>query len=187
MSLLLRPKLPPARLAPLTLVAGLCLRDAVEDICAVKVRLKWPNDLLIRVGPSWKKCAGILTELAGQMEQTEWAVVGVGLNVNNTITEELSSRAVSLYGATHQAWPRAELLENFLAKFKTAYARFCKEGFEPFRRPYWRYYYAPDAPVSLNTAGGTVKGIARGVDAVGAIMIEFRRKMHFYTEGEIIL
>jgi BirA family biotin operon repressor/biotin-[acetyl-CoA-carboxylase] ligase len=60
-SLLLRPKVPAAGVPPLTLLVGLALRDAVEKVTGVSVKLKWPNDLLV----SSRKVAGILTEMSG--------------------------------------------------------------------------------------------------------------------------
>ena len=98
--LLLRPALSPSRVAPITLLAGLCLREAIEKVCKVQSKLKWPNDLMVpspQPSPdgrgrgeaagegSYKKLAGILTEMSGQMERTDWVVIGVGVNVNNVL------------------------------------------------------------------------------------------------------
>jgi BirA family biotin operon repressor/biotin-[acetyl-CoA-carboxylase] ligase len=195
-SLLLRPKLPPGRVTPLTLVAGLALRQAVEDSTGVRAKLKWPNDLMVAspragaaplpMGEGYKKLAGILTEMSGQMERTEWVAVGAGLNVTNALSPDLSRRACSLLDVTGKVCPRARLLAAFLGNFDKAYRRFAVEGFGPFRKAYWKHYLAPDLPVRLKTAGGLVSGIARGVDDAGGIMIEFRRKISVFTEGEII-
>jgi BirA family biotin operon repressor/biotin-[acetyl-CoA-carboxylase] ligase len=173
---------PAARVPPLTLLAGLALRDAVEEVTGVRGQLKWPNDLLV----SSRKLAGILTEMSGQMDRTEWVLVGVGLNVHNALPPSLSRQAQSLYKLTGRRWARAEILNAFLKTFRGAYERYLKEGFEPFRKRYWAHYFAPDRPTRLKTAEGLVRGIARGVDASGAIMIESRRKIHPISEGEIV-
>ena len=175
-------------MAPLTLLAGLCLRQAVHEVCGVDAKVKWPNDLLVASGDGrYKKLAGILTEMSGQVERTDWMVVGIGLNVHNSFSEKLSARAASLHGLTGQVWPRAQILNTFLSIFFADYARFLKEGFEPFQRRYWAHYFAPDHPVCLHTASGEISGNARGVDANGGIMIESRRKIRAFTEGEIVL
>jgi BirA family biotin operon repressor/biotin-[acetyl-CoA-carboxylase] ligase len=187
-SLLLRPKLPPGRIPPLTLVAGLSLRQAVFDICRVEAKLKWPNDLLVLSSRgTYRKLAGILTEMSGPMERTEWVVIGVGINVHNALPADLAGRAASLYGVTGKTWSRARILEGFLKRFKDNYQRYSEEGFAPFVRPYWKSYFAPDRAVRLKTAGGLVSGIARGVDVGGGLMIESRRKIATSYEGEIIL
>ncbi len=182
-SLLLRPNVPAASVPPLALLAGLSLRNAVEEITGVRAKLKWPNDLVV----GSRKLAGILTEMSGQMDRVEWALLGLGLNVNNTLPNPLSHQAVSLYSLTGRSWPRAQILNTFLRIFHRDYARFLKEGFEPFRRIYWSHYFAPEKQTRLKTAQGPITGIARGVDASGAIMIESRRKIHIISEGEIVL
>lgn len=85
LSLLLRPNLPPARYASLTLLVGAGVLDA---LCALGVDAyaKWPNDILLRrepAGPlgSWRKVAGILVEGVTGPRGIEGAVVGIGLNV----------------------------------------------------------------------------------------------------------
>jgi BirA family biotin operon repressor/biotin-[acetyl-CoA-carboxylase] ligase len=187
-SLLLRPKVSASRVPPLALIAGMALRDAVETISGVKAKLKWPNDVVVGTGDGkFKKLAGILTEMSGQTDRTEWVSIGVGLNVNNTVSKELSGRAVSLYGLTGKASPRARFLERFIHHLYGNYAGYQKEGFEPYRRAYWSSYFAPDQPVHLKTAEGALLGRARGVDGFGRIMIESRRKIRPISEGEIIL
>jgi BirA family biotin operon repressor/biotin-[acetyl-CoA-carboxylase] ligase len=184
-SLVLRPKIAPARLPPLSLVCGLSLREAIKRVCGVTARLKWPNDLLVGNGRP-KKLAGILTEMSGQLDRTEWVVLGVGLNVNNVLSSTLQPQATSLRELTGKIWPRAKILEAFVTIFRTAYRRYVKEGFAPFRAAYWSHYFAPNRILHLKTGGGTIAGYARGIDADGAIMIESRRKIRAFTEGEIV-
>ncbi len=131
-SLLLRPRLPAARVPPLTLLAGVCLRDAIEKICGVSAQLKWPNDLMV----GKLKLAGLLTEMSGQIDRTDWVVVGIGLNVNNAVSATFKKQAVTLSQLTGKTWRRADLLAAFLKEFRPAYARFQKQGFGPFQKRY---------------------------------------------------
>jgi len=186
-SLLLRPTLSPRRLAPVTLLAGLCLRDAIERVTGKAAALKWPNDVMIRTADGWKKCAGILTEMSGQVEKTDWAVIGVGVNVNNPVPKDLASRAASLAAEGDRVIPRSQLLDGFLSAFHKEYAWFNKHGFGPLCTRYWKHYWTPGEPVNLQTADGLVRGRTVGVDASGAIMIESRRKTSLFHEGEIVL
>lgn len=76
LSVVLRPTVPPGRLASLPLLAGVCLAEACERLLggAPPVRLKWPNDLLL----GGRKAAGLLAErLAGGA-----VVLGVGVDVD---------------------------------------------------------------------------------------------------------
>jgi BirA family biotin operon repressor/biotin-[acetyl-CoA-carboxylase] ligase len=185
-SLLLRPDLSPLRAAPITLFAGLCLRQAIFKVFKVQAKLKWPNDVMVVSGRSFKKLAGILTEMSGQMDRTDWLVIGVGVNVNNSLPHDLSELATTLNALTGKVAARSNLLDAFLASFHAGYHRFCDQGFAPFCAEYWKHYYAPGKPTSLKTADGLVTGKAIGVDASGAIMIESRRKIRTFNEGEIV-
>lgn len=182
-SLLLRPKLPAARVPPLTLLAGLCLRDAIEDVTGVKAALKWPNDLFV----GSQKLAGVLTEMSGQMDRTDWVVVGIGVNVNNVLSRTLRACATTLAALSGKTLERAPILAMFLKRFWPAYDRFQKRGFEPFVKVYWQRAYRPGKPVAIQTSSGRIKGRSVGVDGSGAILIESGRKIQSIFEGEIIL
>ena len=107
-SVLLRPQQPPARVPLLTLVAGLGVAEAIEEVAGVATRLKWPNDVVVE----GRKVAGILAETASADEQADHVVIGIGINVNHgpqDLPEELFPAATSLYLATGKTIPRWEL------------------------------------------------------------------------------
>ncbi|MBI1877499.1 MAG: biotin--[acetyl-CoA-carboxylase] ligase [Chloroflexi bacterium] len=81
MSLLFRPAglVAPHQAQRLTMLCALALADAIELHTELSPGLKWPNDLVWIDG---KKLAGILTELDIEDDKLNWAVVGLGLNVN---------------------------------------------------------------------------------------------------------
>lgn len=81
MSLLFRPAsvVAPHQAQRLTMLCSLALADAIEEHTELSAGVKWPNDLVWIDG---KKLAGILTELDIEGDQLNWAVVGMGLNVN---------------------------------------------------------------------------------------------------------
>jgi BirA family biotin operon repressor/biotin-[acetyl-CoA-carboxylase] ligase len=82
--------IPPA----LTLRTGLAVSLALEDFVplAGRVRIKWPNDVLILLPSGARKAAGILTEAGGG-----GVFIGIGVNVFQAeFPPELRTRAVSL-------------------------------------------------------------------------------------------
>ncbi len=82
MSIILRPNMPPDQLMHLTCAVAVALCDAVEQALGFRPGIKWINDLVVDA----KKLAGILTELSvnPQTRLVEWAIVGIGLNCNQT-------------------------------------------------------------------------------------------------------
>ena len=78
----------------LTLAAGLCVCEALEDLCGIAPRIKWPNDLYL----NGKKLCGILCELVGG--KTPTVIVGAGVNMTapkDAIPEELREKITSLW------------------------------------------------------------------------------------------
>ena len=57
----------------------------------IKAKIKWPNDILV----DGKKICGILIESVFEGEMVARSVVGVGLNVNNELAEEIAEIATS--------------------------------------------------------------------------------------------
>ena len=95
MSVLLRPRIPAARLPLLPLAAGLAAADAIRAAAELAADLRWPNDLLI--GP--RKAGGILVEarLESKGLPHAVAVVGVGINVHQrAFPPDLATPATSL-------------------------------------------------------------------------------------------
>jgi BirA family biotin operon repressor/biotin-[acetyl-CoA-carboxylase] ligase len=75
LSILLRPRLPPRRLALVSLALGVAVHEAVD---LPGVWLKWPNDLLDVQG---RKLAGVLAEAETVGGAVDFVVAGIGLNV----------------------------------------------------------------------------------------------------------
>ena len=81
LSILWRPGCTPDKLLPLTALSAVAVYRAVERVCGVNLRIKWPNDLVL----NGKKLGGILTEMAleGESGLVSHAVVGIGINVHH--------------------------------------------------------------------------------------------------------
>ena len=76
----------------LTLLAGLAVSKATEELTGIKTQIKWPNDIYI----GDRKLGGILTELVSGKNLC--AVVGIGINLHTReedFPEEVSRIATS--------------------------------------------------------------------------------------------
>jgi BirA family transcriptional regulator, biotin operon repressor / biotin---[acetyl-CoA-carboxylase] ligase len=80
-SILLRPSLAPAQAHLLSLAAALAVAEVLETIPGLegRVAVKWPNDVLL----GDRKVCGILLEGSMDADRLQWAVAGIGLNVNS--------------------------------------------------------------------------------------------------------
>jgi BirA family transcriptional regulator, biotin operon repressor / biotin---[acetyl-CoA-carboxylase] ligase len=114
-SVLLRPPIPPARLALLPFAAGLAAAGAINQTTGLTVDLRWPNDLLI--GP--RKTGGILVEAAINASGPPHAVVGIGINVHQRgFPADLATPATSLDFESGKTVSRQTLLMELLASIE---------------------------------------------------------------------
>jgi BirA family biotin operon repressor/biotin-[acetyl-CoA-carboxylase] ligase len=97
-SVLLRPVTSPAEASLLSLAAALAVAEVLEVHAGLRdrVRVKWPNDVLI----DDKKACGILLESSLEGERLDWVVAGIGLNVNS----DPGALLAGLEPAEREAW-----------------------------------------------------------------------------------
>jgi BirA family biotin operon repressor/biotin-[acetyl-CoA-carboxylase] ligase len=121
-SVLLRPDLPGDQRHLASAVVALAAVDAVDAVAGVRLRIKWPNDLL---GPNGRKVAGVLaeTDLGAPATRTGATgppiVVGIGINVNwpaggADLPEELVGLATSLRELVGRPIDRSEVFDALL-------------------------------------------------------------------------
>lgn len=117
-SILLRPKLSAQDSLWISLAAGLAAHDAVAELANVEPDLRWPNDLMIAECGISKKFGGILVETQTDGDNLRHAVVGIGINLNQTeFPPEIAAVATSVRLATGQEQSREALLLALLLAF----------------------------------------------------------------------
>jgi BirA family biotin operon repressor/biotin-[acetyl-CoA-carboxylase] ligase len=165
---LLHPGRDPAALATTPLVAGLALRRGL-DALGLMALLKWPNDLVVR----GRKISGILAEGRRTADGTDVVVLGVGVNVSQSVEdfpEELRGRATSLW-MEGRSVGREAVAAAFLDALEPLWDEHVEGDpgvvLDAWRREagFWGRKVVARAP------GGTVEGIAHGLDARGALMV----------------
>jgi BirA family biotin operon repressor/biotin-[acetyl-CoA-carboxylase] ligase len=129
MSLLLRPQLDPIHIHLLTMACSLGIVDGIRDSTGLSVGVKWPNDIVTLPEPTRalrqpvRKLAGLLTESAFSGERMEYAVVGMGINVNLDFADlpECITPATSLSWELGRQIDRLSLLWAVLRRIEERY------------------------------------------------------------------
>lgn len=169
-SILLRPDFSPEKASMLTLVMGLSVTQAIENVSRLSCGIKWPNDVLI----SEKKVCGILAELYSQIDNMEYMVVGAGINANMTeFSEELAEKATSLRIELGRPVQRALVLVSILEAFENNYEIFLKtQDLRKLKDEYTLKLINTDRPVRVLQPRGEFEGIAKGIDDWGNLLVE---------------
>ncbi|MGA3292642.1 MAG: biotin--[acetyl-CoA-carboxylase] ligase [Candidatus Acidiferrales bacterium] len=168
-SILLRPPVSPAHAPLLTLVAGLAARDAAADDLDALPDIRWPNDLLV----GGRKFCGILTEMHAEPDRIHYAVIGIGVNVNQTkMPGELADTATSLRIATGKVHSRLELLIRLLRHLDRYYNEFLADGALPIIRRFAQVStYYEGKRVRITTATESFTGITAGLEPSGVLRV----------------
>lgn len=103
----------------------LCAVSIVRALEHLKIdaKLKWPNDIYA----DGKKLAGILTETIFKEEKLVAVIVGIGMNINNDIPEELNTKATSLKLLTNVEHKKLSVLSMILRQINKALKVYSKK------------------------------------------------------------
>ncbi len=184
MSLLLRPPISLTLAAQLTMCLGLGAAEGIEDATGIRPGLKWPNDLVYE----GRKLGGMLSELRSTGDRIEYAVLGLGINVNvrcpgdeqlqdqaavsAVFPQELASGAVSLSSLTGRRVDRVDLLTAILPRCEGWYARVCEGA--SVHEVWAEHLDTLGRKVQVTTPNQIITGIAAGVNREGALLVRGR-------------
>ena len=149
----------------LNIVVSLAVFKTLQAFKIPKLSIKWPNDILSHD----KKIGGILIELILKKNTIDKAIIGIGLNINQTTFKDLPS-ASSLQNITGIHYDLDELLHKLLDNFKYYFS--IKNTAELWTT-YENLLFRKDKPstfVSLN--GDLFSGIIKGVSQRGKLMVK---------------
>ena len=142
--------------------------------------IKWPNDIYWRD----RKAGGILIENIITGKKWKWAVVGVGININQTVFSKELSNPVSLKQITGKSNNTVDLAQelhrNILHRVKTLLSGKKAE----ILKEYNKVLYKLGANVKLKKENMLFETVIKGVDAHGRLhTLDFIEKK--YSFGEI--
>jgi BirA family biotin operon repressor/biotin-[acetyl-CoA-carboxylase] ligase len=172
----------PDALIGLGLVVGLAVLRALDQMNVPDAGLKWPNDIVCRGA----KLAGSLIELSGESGGNACAVVGVGINVTmpRAAGRTIDQPWIDLSGLCGKV-SRNRLAGGVIHHLVQALARFDDKGLGAFIEE-WRSRDAlAGRPVSIRTMAGEDQGVARGIDASGALLVEAGGEVRRYFAGDV--
>jgi BirA family biotin operon repressor/biotin-[acetyl-CoA-carboxylase] ligase len=167
-SVLLRPTLPPPRLGRLTMAWSVAAAEACLEAAAVRVGLKWPND--VYDGDGGRKVAGVLAESQiGSNGRVEAVVIGMGMNVNGGVPAGLAVPGVSLAELAGAPVDREDLLISLLRHFDRLY-ELVEQPELPARYRSWSVTLG--RRVRVEQPDGPVLARARDITDDGQLVVE---------------
>jgi BirA family biotin operon repressor/biotin-[acetyl-CoA-carboxylase] ligase len=145
----------------ISLRAGLAVAEAMQPLVSAPLQLKWPNDLML----NGRKLGGMLCEARWQGESLGWVAVGVGLNVQNRVPDELEATAISL-GALGIPPDLSELTDRMVVALRKLELNGSELSSSELRRFADRDFLRDRAIVE------PVAGTVRGLSADGTLLVQ---------------
>lgn len=174
MSVILKPSRVDPRLA---FVGALAVVDTLADF-GISAGIKWPNDVWV----GGRKISGILAEgKAG-----EYSILGIGLNVNNPIPEELRDNATSMMELIGSKLPLEKVLKRLLLHLDGWYRVFLERPDLLMAKVRERTFIL-GKPVTVIEGEERISGIALDVLDDGSLLMDIGGQLRRITYGDVSL
>ena len=186
-SVLLRPDLRPQAATQLTVAAATALCRAIRAQTELTPQVKWPNDILI----NGRKVAGVLTELAAEIDHVKHLILGIGVDVNLKASEfpaELKKVATSLKIESGRHLNRLDLAAAILRELDADYHRIQRGRFAEVADEWEEQCITLGHRVRIHIGNREITGRAEALDDDGALLV---RTEHGHLEriigGDVML
>ncbi|HVO45432.1 MAG TPA: biotin--[acetyl-CoA-carboxylase] ligase [Steroidobacteraceae bacterium] len=176
----------PRDLGALGLVIGVCSLRALASLGLQAGRLKWPNDLLVDA----RKLGGILIELRAEAGGPACVVIGIGMNValGTDLLKRIAQTGIEATDLTMAGLERPSrntVASALIRAFIEGLRQFEREGLKPFMHEWMEADALRGRPVAVHTGESTSRGIARGIDADGALLVETPQGLQRFISGDV--
>ena len=169
-SILLYPDFIPAnRQFLISQIASLSVKETL-DAYTDFIQVKWPNDIY------WKdrKICGMLIEndLSGQLLYC--SIIGIGLNLNQSLFRSNAPNPISLTQITGKKYDREEVLNRFLRIFFQYYCLLLQEKEEEVRTAYMQALYHGEGYHRYRDGQGQFEARIQVIEPTGHLILQLR-------------
>jgi BirA family biotin operon repressor/biotin-[acetyl-CoA-carboxylase] ligase len=180
-SVILYPNIPTQFAMLITMATSISIVQAIKELTGLSAIIKWPNDLLLE----GKKICGILTELDAELDRINYSVVGVGINVNNVLEDELYNKANSIFNIYNSKISRVELLRLIIKYLDINYAKLISNDYNHIRELWFENTDIIGRNVRLKLEKYEIEGIVIDIDDTGALILETLDKKIKIVSGDL--
>jgi len=176
-TIVLRPELHTADAPTLIPSAAIAVAEAVAESLpdGDPVEIKWPNDVLL----SGLKTAGILMEMATEATRIDFAVLGIGINLNvdrEMLPEDFRAGATSLKSHAARPVDRIAFTRRLYGTLESVLDTHARGGFAALRERYEARFRLRGQEIRVvETGGEELRGVAVGIDEDGALLLKQRK------------
>ncbi|OLO02954.1 biotin--[acetyl-CoA-carboxylase] ligase [Salinicola socius] len=174
-----------AALEGLSLAVGVVLAEVIEA-AGGEVALKWPNDVLVAIDGEWRKLAGILLEVTGDVEGPCEVVIGIGVNISlSDAVREAAGQPVGALADVIEAPSRNHVAASLIESLLTMLPRFEQHGFGAWQAEWNRRHAYAGSTIRVHQGNASYAAVAGEVDGNGNLIVMTNGGKRTLTGGEI--
>lgn len=162
----------------LNMIISLGISEALKPELGNEVKVKWPNDIYVN---DYKIC-GILIENAIKGSMMEHSIIGIGLNVNQTLFSV--DKATSMSELTLMNYDLNDVFNRVIQSIEKYYLLLRNGDLDKIKKAYLNNLYWINE-VHLFESNGVFSGQIVNVDEVGRLVIESNQKRDTYDIKEV--
>lgn len=155
----------------ISMIVSLSIHEVLSALKLSNINVKWPNDIL----SCDKKIGGVLIENKLKDKQIESSIIGIGLNVNQTVFENLN-QASSLYVNYKKKFDRDNLLKQIVNRLEINFKKYdleISESMDQLHGHYEKLLFNLNQLKSYSLQDGTIfDGVVKGVTKIGELKLE---------------
>jgi BirA family biotin operon repressor/biotin-[acetyl-CoA-carboxylase] ligase len=144
-----------------------------------ETKIKWPNDIYC----CDRKAGGILIENVIQGNAWKHAIIGIGLNINQTDFGNFN-RAVSLKEITGKSYDTISLAKELLTFLDSSFKEMTSDT-DTVIKNYHEHLYKWKETVRLKKEETVIEGYLKGVNMDGMLIIETPTEEMLFKFGEV--
>jgi BirA family biotin operon repressor/biotin-[acetyl-CoA-carboxylase] ligase len=177
LSVVLKPHIPTTKITLFPFAAALAVSDTIKKCTQLDAKLRWPNDVTI----SGKKVAGILIDINTEVEQVNYAVIGVGINANidsSAISSRLENNVTvtSISDELGHNTSILELTKELLERLEYYYFELERPGPCTIIEKWRKNSDILGRKVAVVQNNKTIQGIAADINEDGSLLLRAGRK-----------
>ncbi len=166
LSVVITPGLLPSRQFCLSATVALACYDFYKKYAGEETRIKWPNDLYWRD----RKAGGILIENVFRGSDWLYAVVGVGINLNQVVFDPALPNPVSLKQITGRDFDPSEMGKELCLALENRYQLLQAGETAAIMQEYQQVLYKIHQPVTLKKGAVLFETTITGVSDNGQLL-----------------
>jgi BirA family biotin operon repressor/biotin-[acetyl-CoA-carboxylase] ligase len=163
-------------------MAALAVKETL-DTCTEGISIKWPNDIY------WhdKKICGMLIENSILGQQFHSTIIGIGLNLNQTLFTSKAPNPISLRQITGKEYDKEEILESLLRRFYNYYPPLFQKQ-KHIRISYKKALYRGGGEFfTYSDSNGLFEAYIKDVEPTGHLLLQLRNgETRRYAFNEVV-